>query len=225
MKKTLLGALALASCTLIAHAADPDPALSSKTQQLGYSIGLQMGASLRQSGMAADMDALVLGLKDALSGREPRMSASAVREAILIGKTEADQRHAGQAAANLHAGERFLADNGKQPGVITTASGLQYKVLTAGTGRKPTLDSQVTTHYTGTLRDGTEFDSSRARGAPATFTVNGVIEGWKEALPLMSEGARWLLYIPSNLAYASEGVGRIGPNEVLIFDVELLKVE
>ena len=121
--------------------------------------------------------------------------------------------------------EAFLAANADKPGVTTLPSGLQYEVITAGTGQKPTLRSSVTTHYHGTLPNGTVFDSSYQRGQPATFPVNGVIAGWTEALQLMPEGSKWRLYIPSDLAYGKRGAGRdIGPDAALVFDVELLKV-
>jgi FKBP-type peptidyl-prolyl cis-trans isomerase FklB len=126
---------------------------------------------------------------------------------------------------NAVAGKKFLAENGKRAEVTTTASGLQYEVLTAGTGAKPVATDSVTVHYEGKLIDGTMFDSSVERGEPATFGVTQVIPGWVEALQLMQEGAKWRLYIPSNLAYGANGAGNvIGPNATLIFDVELIKV-
>jgi FKBP-type peptidyl-prolyl cis-trans isomerase FklB len=124
------------------------------------------------------------------------------------------------------AGEKFLAENAKKPGVVVRPSGLQYKVLKDGTGKSPAKSSIVTTHYRGTLINGTEFDSSYSRNAPASFGVGQVIAGWTEALQLMKEGSKWELYLPSNLAYGAHGAGPdIGPNEALIFEVELLKVQ
>ena len=128
-----------------------------------------------------------------------------------------------QAEANLQEGSAFLAENGAKEGVTTTDTGLQYKVLVAGTGDKPGIDSMVEVHYSGRLLDGTEFDSSVKRGVPAQFGVTQVIAGWTEALQLMSEGAKWELYIPADLAYGPGGTGPIGPNQTLIFEVELLK--
>jgi FKBP-type peptidyl-prolyl cis-trans isomerase FklB len=127
---------------------------------------------------------------------------------------------------NKAEGEKFLADNKKKEGIKTTASGLQYKVITAGTGKTPKATDTVKTHYRGTLINGTEFDSSYKRGEPAEFPVNGVIKGWTEALQLMKEGAKWQLFIPSELAYGERGAGRdIGPNSTLIFDIELISVK
>jgi FKBP-type peptidyl-prolyl cis-trans isomerase FklB len=130
------------------------------------------------------------------------------------------------AEENLREGQAFLSENAQKDGVKTTESGLQYEVIEKGSGKTPTPESTVTVHYRGTLIDGTEFDSSLRRGEPATFPVNGVIAGWTEALQLMSEGAKYKLYIPADLAYGERGAGQaIGPNETLIFDVELLSVE
>ena len=127
-----------------------------------------------------------------------------------------------QAEGNLKEGQAFLAENGTKEGVVTTASGLQYKVISAGSGAKPTVDSTVEVHYAGRLLDGTEFDSSVKRGVPATFGVTQVIAGWTEALQLMPQGSKWELYIPADLAYGPGGTGPIGPNQMLIFEVELL---
>jgi len=130
-----------------------------------------------------------------------------------------------KAGPAIEEGRKFLAENGKKPGVITTASGLQYEVLTAGTGETPKLTDKVTTHYKGTLINGKQFDSSYDRGEPATFPVSGVIKGWTEALQLMKVGDKWKLYIPYDLAYGERGAGRdIPPYSTLIFEIELLKV-
>lgn len=129
-------------------------------------------------------------------------------------------------AENKAAGEAFLAENAKKPGIVTTASGLQYQVITEGTGATPSATDNVTVHYKGTTLDGKEFDSSYGRGAPATFPLNRVIAGWTEGLQLMKEGGKSRLFIPSNLAYGERGAGRdIGPNSALIFDVELIKAK
>jgi len=129
------------------------------------------------------------------------------------------------AGKNKKEGETFLAENMKKEGVKTLASGLQYKVITEGTGKMPKATDTVTTNYRGTLVDGTEFDSSYKRGEPATFPVNGVIAGWTEALQLMKTGAKWQLFVPSNLAYGERGTGPIGPNAVLLFEVELISIK
>lgn len=224
MKRTLFAA-ALAAMTLGAHAADT-PELKTLEQKIGYGAGLQMGQTLIQSGMDMDEAAVIQGLKDALAGREPRLSGRDMREAFVIGQEKADQKKIARGQKNLDEGRAFLAENGKKKGVVTTASGLQYKVIKAGTGKTPSRTDTVVTHYTGKLLDGTVFDSSRERGEPATFGVSQVITGWTEVLQLMKEGARYEVYIPSDLAYGTTGAGgKIGPNATLVFDVELISVK
>jgi FKBP-type peptidyl-prolyl cis-trans isomerase FkpA len=145
---------------------------------------------------------------------------------ILIGFTMFSMAKATTPEENKTAGAVFLAENAKKANVVTTASGLQYEVLTAGTGASPSATDNVTVHYKGTTLDGEEFDSSYSRGAPATFPLNRVIAGWTEGVQLMKEGAKYRFYIPSELAYGAQGAGRaIGPNATLIFDVELIKVQ
>ncbi len=225
MTRMLPGAaLALATVTL-AWAAEP-PALTSQQQRLGYTIGLQIGQSLKGDGLEVDVDAMALGVKDFLAGREPRLSEEDRRATLQALAEEQQRRRASSAEENAAAGARFLAENKAKDGVVTLASGLQYKVIKAGTGKQPTASDTVLAHYRGTLIDGTEFDSSFRRGQPATFPVNGVIRGWQEALPLMKEGARWEVYIPADLAYGPRGAGEsIGPNQTLIFEIELIKVQ
>ncbi len=225
MTRMLTGAaLALATVTL-AWAAEP-PALTSQQQRLGYTIGLQIGQSLKGDGLEVDVDAMALGVKDFLAGREPRLSEEDRRATLQALAEEQQRRRASSAEENAAAGARFLAENKAKDGVVTLASGLQYKVIKAGTGKQPTASDTVLAHYRGTLIDGTEFDSSFRRGQPATFPVNGVIRGWQEALPLMKEGARWEVYIPADLAYGPRGAGEsIGPNQTLIFEIELIKVQ
>jgi FKBP-type peptidyl-prolyl cis-trans isomerase len=145
---------------------------------------------------------------------------------ILIGFTMFSMANATTPEENKAAGAAFLAENAKKANVVTTASGLQYEVLTAGTGASPSATDNVTVHYKGTTIDGAEFDSSYSRGEPATFPLNRVIAGWTEGVQLMKEGAKYRFYIPSELAYGAQGAGRaIGPNATLIFDVELIKVQ
>lgn len=224
MKRTLFAA-ALAAMTFGAHAADATE-LNTLEQKIGYGAGLQMGQTLIQSGMDMDEAAVIQGLKDALAGREPRLSGRDMREAFVIGQEKADQKKIARGQKNLDEGRAFLAENGKKKGVVTTASGLQYKVIKAGTGKTPSRTDTVVTHYTGKLLDGTVFDSSRERGEPATFGVSQVITGWTEVLQLMKEGARYEVYIPSDLAYGTTGAGgKIGPNATLVFDVELISVK
>ncbi len=226
MKKILLCAFALSAFSLTAGAADKTPKLDTQPQKLGYAVGVQMGMSLKREGIEPDVDALVLGIRDAMTGHELRMTADEAREAMVAAREEVEKKQNTVNASNKAAGTKFLAENAKKPGVKTTASGLQYKVIKSGKGKQPALEDRVTTHYTGKLLDGTVFDSSRERGGPATFPVRGVIAGWIEALQLMHEGDHWEIYVPSDLAYGERGAGQtIGPNSTLVFDIELIKVE
>lgn len=206
--------------------------LTSLKQQISYIIGRDLARNFAQQGLDLDVDVLAASLKDALSGKPSQLSPEQMQQAMQQfqqqmggGPEEEEDDNDGAGDDNKAAGEAFLAENGKKPGVTTLPSGLQYEVLTEGSGPKPGPGSSVTTHYHGTLTNGKVFDSSYQRGEPATFGVNQVIAGWTEALQLMPEGSKWRLYIPSNLAYGTRGAGRdIGPNSALIFDVELLKV-
>jgi FKBP-type peptidyl-prolyl cis-trans isomerase FklB len=191
---------------------------------------MEIGENFKKQSIDIDPDILSRGIQDGLSGAKPLLSEQEAREVMTAFEKEMRSRQqAAQKAAgekNKKEGEAFLAENKKKAGVKTLPSGLQYRVIKAGTGKKPAATDTVTTHYRGTLIDGTEFDSSYKRGKPATFPVNGVIPGWTEALQLMEEGAKWQLFIPSNLAYAERGAGRvIGPHATLIFEVELISIQ
>jgi len=204
--------------------------LKSEKEKISYIIGMDIGSNFKKQSVDIDPDALGRGIKDALSGAKPQLSDQEARETMasfekeMRAKQEEIRKTAGE--KNKIEGEKFLAENKSKEGVQTLPSGLQYKVTTPGKGKKPQLTDTVIAHYRGTLIDGTEFDSSYRRGQPASFPVNGVIRGWTEALQLMEEGAKWQLFIPSNLAYGDRGAGQaVGPNAVLIFDVELLSIQ
>lgn len=210
--------------------------LDTNQQQVSYIIGRDLARNFAQQGLELDIDTLAAALKEGLSGQPSRLTQEQMQTAMQqlqeqLGGGQDDDDDDDDATQNPNAmnnkaeGEAFLAENAQKPGITTLPSGLQYEVLTQGTGPKPTLRSSVTTHYHGTLINGNVFDSSYQRGQPATFPVNGVIAGWTEALQLMPEGSKYRLYIPSDLAYGKRGAGRdIGPDSALIFDVELLKV-
>lgn len=220
---------ALLAVTLVATAAfGADAPYKETKDKIGYGIGLSMGKDFKERGVEVGTDALLQGLKDGLSNAQPKLTEAEIQEAFTSVQKELAQKQMAEAAAkgakNKKAGEDFLAANKKKAGVITTKSGLQYKVITEGKGATPTATSKVKAHYRGTLIDGTEFDSSYKRGEPVEFEVAGVIKGWTEALQLMKVGSKWQLFIPSELAYGEEGGGPIGPNSTLIFDVELLAV-
>ncbi|SFF90644.1 FKBP-type peptidyl-prolyl cis-trans isomerase [Pontibacter chinhatensis] len=195
-------------------------------EKISYIIGRDMATNLKKQGIEVEADAFLKGLKDVQAGNPSSLSQQEVQEAMMALQQEMAQKQNAAGAANKKAGEDFLAENKGKEGVQTLPSGLQYMVIKEGTGKSPSASDTVTTHYHGTLIDGTTFDSSYDRGQPATFPVNGVIAGWTEALQKMKEGAKWRLFIPSELAYGAQGAGdAIAPHSTLIFDVELLQVK
>jgi FKBP-type peptidyl-prolyl cis-trans isomerase FklB len=208
--------------------AQDKPDLTNPKQKTSYAVGVDIATSLKRQGVDLDAKALTAGIADGLAGKpaltdEQQQAALMDLEKNLRAKAQENQKVA--AEKNLKAGEDFLAANAKKDGVKTTASGLQYKVIKTGTGATPKPTDTVKVHYHGTLIDGTVFDSSVQRGEPVTFPVRGVIPGWTEALQLMKVGDKWQLFIPAKLAYGERGVGPIGPNSTLIFEVELLSIE
>ena len=195
-------------------------------QDLSYSLGLVVGASmteqLRNFGIEIQLEDLARGFKEGFG--QTRESETVAKANNALQAFQQQQRQ-GKGTLALERGNVFLADNGTRDGVTTTASGLQYEVISEGSGSQPTATDNVTVHYRGTLIDGTEFDSSFKRGQPASFQLNRVIPGWTEGVQLMKEGATYRFFVPSTLAYGERGAGaNIGPHETLIFDVELIKV-
>ena len=205
------------------------PELKSPKEKESYSLGYQFGGNLKSQGVDIDLDIYTSGIRDAIGGKEPRIRKEEIRATIksLQQRLMAEQQKALRETAqkNLEEGKAFLAQNEKKEGVKTLPSGLQYKVLAEGSGKTPRAEDTVTVHYRGTFIDGTEFDSSFKRGKPATFQVKGGIPGWTEALKMMKEGAKWQLFVPSDLGYGQGGHGHIPPNSTLIFDVELISVK
>ena len=206
-------------------------ALTTQKQKASYALGMKIGGDLKRQGVGASLDAALTarGLKDALAGTKALLTEDEEKAALMQlqtemrGKMEAKAHEAGAAARKE--GETFLAANKSKEGVVTLPSGLQYKILTAGTGPKPTATDTVTCNYRGTLINGKEFDSSAKHGQALSFPVNGVIKGWTEALQLMPVGSKWQLFIPADMAYGDRGSGSdIGPGETLIFEVELVSI-
>jgi FKBP-type peptidyl-prolyl cis-trans isomerase FklB len=203
--------------------------LKSQLEKVSYIIGLDIGRNLANQGIEVDAQALVLGVADSMGEADAKMTEAEMQSVMTAFQTEMEAKteklQAAQSSKNIDEGKAFLEINRMKEGVIVLPSGLQYREVKAGAGRSPKATDKVTTHYRGTLLDGTVFDSSYERREPATFPVNGVIAGWTEALQLMKEGAVWELFIPANLAYGTRGAGgKIGPNATLIFTVELLNV-
>jgi len=207
-----------------AIAVAPAPLLQSKLDTISYAIGLEFGGMLKTQGLdSINTEVLAKALKEAINDGKPLITKEqgnmSVTEYLQQIKAEKMQK-------NKIAGEQFLAENKTKPGVVALPSGLQYQIITEGTGPKPTINDKVKTHYHGTLIDGTVFDSSVERGQPISFPVSGVIKGWTEALQLMPVGSKWKLFIPSDLAYGERQAGpKIGPNSALVFEVELIAIE
>ncbi len=191
-------------------------------QQVAYGIGLDLGRRLRADGMKIDLRAIVSGLRDGLTGAEPKMTDEQIAAVMTQFQR---QRMSGLAQANQAEGEAFLKENGAKEGVQTTESGLQYLVLEEGDGPSPTAEDTVKCHYEGTFINGEVFDSSYKRGEPTTFPVGGVISGWTEALQMMKVGSTWQVFVPGSIAYGEDGRPGIPPNTTLIFKIELLGIE
>jgi len=211
-------------------AAQDAPALKDQKEKLSYALGMDLGNQFKKQAVEVDADIFVKGLKDSLSGNKTLLTEQEARAAITALQNEIRTKQMAIAKElgekNKKEGDAFLAENKTREGVVTLDSGLQYKVLTAGEGKKPTIDDTVVCNYRGTLINGTEFDSSYKRNQPATFPVKGVIKGWTEALQLMPAGSKWQLFIPPNLAYGERGTGNlIGPNATLVFEVELISIQ
>jgi FKBP-type peptidyl-prolyl cis-trans isomerase FklB len=200
--------------------------LKNQKDKVSYIIGMDIGNNLKKQLIDVDLNILAKGLKDALTGAKSLLTEKEIQETMTAFQKEMMAKKEEVAKQNKKDGEAFLAENKKKEGVKTLPSGLQYKVVKAGTGKKPKSTDTVTVHYRGTLINGTEFDSSYKRGQTVNFPVSGVIPGWIEALQLMEEGAKWQLFVPSNLAYGEKGAGNvIGPNATLIFEVELVSIQ
>jgi FKBP-type peptidyl-prolyl cis-trans isomerase len=234
IRQSLLVGLSVIGLTVVvwpARAEDAGTKLTSDADKFSYVVGMDIGATIKRLGPDAPLnpELILRAIQDVLTGKEPLLDTQQANEIRLALSRKLQERMAAEmkqaAEKNRTEGEAFLANNKTREGVTTTASGLQYEVLTAGTGEKPKDSDVVTVNYRGTLLDGSEFDSSYKRGKPATFPVKGVIAGWTEGLQLMSVGGKYRLYIPTALAYGERGAGRnIGPNATLIFDIELLSI-
>src|SRR5450759_630332 len=217
-----------------AKSAAAAPALKTRKEKFSYALGMNIGTGysqgLKKQSVEFDPNLVSQGLKDAMSGGKTRLTQEEAQAVLTEVQTEAKKQQQEKmqqaAAANKTEGEAFLAANKAKDGVVTLPSGLQYKILTAGTGPTPTASDSVVCNYRGTLINGTEFDSSYKRGEPATFPVSGVIKGWTEALQLMPVGSKWQLFVPASLAYGDRAASNlIGPGATLIFEVELVSIQ
>ena len=228
MKAKWILVLGLGLLAIPARAQD-STAPATQKDKVSYGIGVGVAKTLKAQGIDVNLDLVVKGLRDALSGQKLAMSDEEINSTMSALQQEVNQKQMQERAKladdNKKAGDAFLVDNGKRDGVVTLPSGLQYKVVKAADGKKPTDADTVSCNYKGTLIDGTEFDKSQA-GQPATFQVGGVISGFREGLKLMPVGSTWQFFIPANLAYGERGAGNvIGPNTTLVFEVELVSIK
>jgi FKBP-type peptidyl-prolyl cis-trans isomerase FklB len=228
MKIQLILLVGLTLLTLPAATGDT-PEFKTSKEKFSYALGMEIGSGFRKQALDLDPQTLSKGIADAFSGAKTLLTEDEMRDVLKSAQKEFQEKQAAlraeKAMATQKEGDAFLAGNKTREGVITLPDGLQYRILKAGTGKKPDADDTVTCNYRGTFIDGTEFDSSAKHSGPATFSMKGVIKGWAEALQLMPVGSTWRLYVPPQLAYGERGAGNvIPPNSTLIFDIELLSV-
>jgi FKBP-type peptidyl-prolyl cis-trans isomerase FklB len=229
MKLRWIACLGLGVLACAVSAQEP-AALKTQKDKLSYAIGTQIAKSVKNQGIDVNPDLLIMGVKDALSGGKLQMTDEEVRATMTTLQDEMKQKQmqaaSAAAAENKKEGDAFLAENAKKEGVVVLPSGLQYKILKAGDGKKPAGTDTVLCNYRGTFVNGTEFDSSTAAGKPVPFPLSGIIPGFKEALQLMPVGSKWQIFIPSSLGYGERGAGNvIGPNATLIFEIELVSIQ
>lgn len=201
--------------------------LDTEKQQLSYIFGIQVGQNMMAEGVDLEMESFTAGVADMFAGKQPQLDQPTAEKVIGAFQQKKAKEMAEVMNAKQKVSQAYLDKNAKKDGVVTTASGLQYLIIKEGDGATPTENDKVIANYKGTLLDGTVFDSSYDRGEPATFPVNGVIQGWQEVLKLMKEGAKWEIVVPADLAYGPRGAGQgspIGPNETLLFEIELIAI-
>ena len=212
-----------------AAAAQDAPELKTDKDKFSYALGMNFGEQFKKQGLELDPAVFAKAFAESFNGSKTALTEDEMKTVLTAAAQEIRKKLAAQqaekSAAAQKEGEAFLAANKAKEGVVSLPSGLQYKVLKAGTGEKPTLEDSVVCNYKGTLINGTEFDASEKHGGPATFPVKGVIAGWTEALQLMPVGSKWQLFVPASLAYGAQGPGDIGPNATLIFEVELVSIQ
>ena len=233
MLRTISARLFILSCLLLLstsnlYAVDQAPVLENQKDKESYSIGYQVGMSIKNDGVEVDFKKLIQGLQEAMEGKKPLVTHKEMKKLIVDLKKRARdhnlKKYQELTVKNAEESEKFLAENGKKEGVKTTDSGLQYKILKEGDGILPKLEDVVSVHYRGTFIDGTEFDSSYLKDAPTTVQTDGVIKGWTEALQMMKAGSKWKLFVPPHLAYGRGGSDKVPSNKVLVFEMELLSI-
>ena len=217
--------LAMVMLTFHAAAILADEQPDTDQEKFSYAVGVQLSQNMLRQSISVDPEAFIQAINDVLNHKDLKLTPEEMQQVLVNYQQQQVQKQSELGATNKAAGEKFLAENKAKPGVVTLPSGLQYKIITAGNGNKPSLDNTVTVHYEGSLLDGKVFDSSYQRGEPIKLQVNGVIKGWQEVLPLMPVGAKWQVFIPAELGYGEGGAGGdIGPNSTLLFDIELISI-
>ncbi|MEM7027646.1 MAG: FKBP-type peptidyl-prolyl cis-trans isomerase [Pseudomonadota bacterium] len=216
----------LLSIFVLARTAYAEVTLNTEKEKLSYSMGVFFGQTVTRQNIDVDNAAFLQAVEDVLNGAETQLDMVEMQRLLSAYQQKEQEERTLAAEDNRQAGEDYLTENKNKDGVVTLESGLQYKVIEAGSGNSPTADSNVVVHYRGTLIDGTEFDSSYGRGEPAELGVNRVIKGWQEALQLMKVGSKWQIVVPAELGYGTRGAGDvIGPNSTLLFDIELIEIK
>ena len=204
--------------------AEKQPA--TEKEKFSYAVGVQLAQNIARQGIQLDIDSFLQAVRDVITATPIRVSVEEMQKALVSYRDQELQKQDEVGKTNKIEGKKFLAENRNKEGVVSVPGGLQYKVIKAGEGQKPKVDDNVLVHYRGTLLNGKEFDSSYSRGEPITLNLKGVIKGWQIALPMMQTGAKWQLYVPSELAYGPQAKGPdIGPNSTLIFDIELIGIK
>lgn len=222
-------AILFVSCDKSAGGEADASTLKDNKDSVSYAIGFDIGKNFANQGVEINIAVFSKALEEGLAGATPKLDEQTSRSVMMayqqVLQKKQQEKRAMEAAENMTKSTAFLAENKAKQGVVELPSGLQYQVIKEGTGKQPTLEDQVTTHYHGTLMDGSVFDSSRDRGEPATFPLKGVIQAWQQILPMMKEGATYKIWTPPSLAYGEYGSGpKIGPNVALVFEIELIKV-
>jgi FKBP-type peptidyl-prolyl cis-trans isomerase FklB len=225
MNKIIISLIALALALIMSPSLLAEPEISTDKQKLSYALGIFFSQGITQQNVELDTPAFLQAVEDALNGNQLKLSPAEIQQVLTDYQQQLATQRATIADSNKAAGEKFLKENSEKEDVVKLPSGLQYKIIKEGSGQSPSRDSSVKVHYQGTLINGKVFDSSYERGEPVTLALNQVIKGWQEVLPLMNIGSKWQIYVPPELAYDQRGAGNsIGPNETLIFDIELLEI-
>jgi FKBP-type peptidyl-prolyl cis-trans isomerase FklB len=218
--------ISIISISLFTATAQAEKQPASEKEKFSYAVGVQLAQNIARQDIQLDIDSFLQAIRDIITSTPLKVSVEEMQQALVKYRDAELEKQDAAGKVNKTAGEKFLAENKNKEGVVSIPGGLQYKIIEKGEGRKPKPDDDVVVHYRGTLLNGKEFDSSYSRGEPLTLNLKGVIKGWQIALPMMQTGAKWQLFVPSDLAYGAQAAGPdIGPNSTLIFDIELIAIK